>query len=99
MAEKTVTALSSIQSTGWDGHELDLGIRGDPLLEAVEALDGRRRARQPFENRGLAAIRHQGLGGPLSGFLGDLAVVAAHEGRVVVAHRLAVELESPVCRP
>ena len=78
------------------GDDLDLRRSLDAVLEAVQPLDRRGRARQALEHRHLAAVRQQRLGGILAGRDGDLVVVAADEGRVVlarIADRLAVELD------
>ena len=78
------------------GDDLDLRVALDAVLEAVQPLDRRRRARQALQHRDLAAVRQQRLGGIFARRLGDLVVVAADEGRVVlagIADRLAVELD------
>ena len=78
------------------GDDLDLRIGLDAILEAVEAFDRGRRARQAFQHRDLAAVLQELVGHVLPGFLGDLEIVAADEGRVVlagIADRLAVEFD------
>ena len=78
------------------GDDLDLRVGLDAVLEAVEPLDRRRRARQAFEHRDLAALGQKLVGDILAGLLGDLEIVAADEGRVVlagIADGLAVELD------
>ena len=101
IAAKAVWALSGSQSAACSATTWIFGVLLDAVLEAVEPLDGRGRARQALEHRDLAAVRQQRLGGVFAGLQGDLVVVAADEGRVVlagIADRLAVELDHRECR-
>ena len=88
--------MSGSQSAACSATTSIFGVGLHAVLEAVEPFDRRRRARQAFEHRDLAAVGQELVGDILAGFLGDLEIVAADEGRVVLAglaERLAVELD------
>ena len=81
---------------GLFGDHLDFCVLLHAVLVAVQPLDSRCRTGQALEHGYLAAFRQQSLGGVFARFHSDLVVIAADEGRVVLArisNRLAVELD------
>jgi hypothetical protein len=59
------------------GDDLELVVRFHTVLESVETFAHRRRARQTFEHRDLAAVRQELTSNVFASFLGDLEIAAA----------------------